>query len=101
MAKSSAEQRVGEYPQSPVKKAPLEQESLGLLSELKQLRLKIARERSVPAFVVFSDKTLIQMANDAPQTESEFLAINGVGKKKMDEFFDRFSEVIRSYNTIT
>ncbi|MDC0476735.1 DNA helicase RecQ, partial [Alphaproteobacteria bacterium] len=45
-----------------------------LLAELKKLRLMIAKERSVPAFVIFSDKTLVQMANKMPTTEGEFLA---------------------------
>jgi len=68
-----------------------------LLQALKDLRLKIARERAVPAFVVFSDKTLIHMAHVAPQTEDEFLHINGVGQKKLDEFFVPFVEVIRTH----
>ena len=68
-----------------------------LLKALKQLRLKIAKERTKPAFTIFSDKTLIQMANQTPKTKEEFLAINGVGQTKLDEFFERFSKVINDY----
>jgi ATP-dependent DNA helicase RecQ len=68
-----------------------------LLAELKKLRLKIARERSTPAFVIFSDKTLVQMANEMPTTEGEFLAISGVGKKKLQEFFEPFYQVIKLF----
>jgi ATP-dependent DNA helicase RecQ len=69
----------------------------GVLVELKKIRLALAKERSVPAFVIFPDKTLIQMAEELPTTESQFLAINGVGNKKFVEFCDRFQEVIRKF----
>jgi len=72
-----------------------------LLAELKKLRLTIARERSVPAFVIFSDKTLVQMANEMPTTESEFLAISGVGKNKLQEFFEPFSQTIKLFGNRT
>jgi ATP-dependent DNA helicase RecQ len=72
-------------------------ENSELLIELKNLRLRLAKERSVPAFVIFSDKSLIQMANEMPTTEREFLSISGVGKTKLKEFYGLFSEVILSF----
>ncbi|MDC1121643.1 DNA helicase RecQ [Alphaproteobacteria bacterium] len=72
-----------------------------LLAELKKLRLTIAQERSVPAYVIFSDKTLAQMANEMPTTEDEFLAINGVGNNKLREFFEPFSQVIKLFGDST
>ena len=57
----------------------------------------MARERSVPAFVIFSDKTLIQMANDVPLTENEFLAISGVGRSKFEEYYYPFKEVLSKF----
>ena len=72
-----------------------------LLAELKKLRLMIAKERSVPAFVIFSDKTLVQMANKMPTTEGEFLAISGVGHNKLKEFFEPFSQAIRMFDDST
>ena len=48
----------------------------------------------MPAFVIFSDKTLNQMANDMPITENDFLAINGVGNSKLEEFYKPFQAVI-------
>ena len=68
-----------------------------LFAELKELRLNLARERSVPAFVVFSDKTLIQMANDVPLTENEFLSISGVGRTKFEEYYHPFQEVLSKF----
>ena len=72
-----------------------------LLAELKKLRLMIAKERSVPAFVIFSDKTLVQMANEMPTTEEEFLAISGVGHNKLKEFFEPFSQAIIMFEDST
>ncbi len=68
-----------------------------LLAELKKLRLELAKARGVPAFVIFTDKTLIQMADDTPTTKSDFLSISGVGKAKLDEFYEPFSKVISTF----
>ena len=73
------------------------QSNSSVLVELKKLRLALARERSVPAFVIFSDKTLAQMAEKLPITENQFLAISGVGNKKLGEFYHRFREVIEKF----
>lgn len=72
-----------------------------LLKELKELRLGIAKKRQVPAFVIFSDKTLIQMANEMPVSENGFLEINGVGHAKLEEYYKSFSEVILKFNNIS
>ena len=68
-----------------------------LLAALKQKRLEIARQRGVAAFVIFNDKTLIQMARDTPRTPDEFLAINGVGTKKLEQYYEQFSAIIFSH----
>ena len=82
----------------PAPQQPEQIQNPELLKALKQLRLKIARERNKPAFTIFPDKTLIQMANQTPKTKSEFLAINGVGQQKLDEFFECFSKIINDYS---
>jgi len=97
MAKSIEKEKNNQYSQSQLSQSSNEEKNPGLFTELKRLRFEIAREKSVPAFVVFSDKTLMQMANNMPKTENEFLSINGVGQKKLEEFFDQFSVVIREY----
>ena len=68
-----------------------------LFAELKKLRLHLAKERSVPAFVISSDKTLNQMANDMPITENDFPAINGVGNSKLEKFYQPFQAVIAKF----
>jgi ATP-dependent DNA helicase RecQ len=62
----------------------------GLLSALKGLRREIAAERKVPAYVVFSDATLIDMCHLKPRNLEEMAAVNGVGPKKLTEFGERF-----------
>ena len=67
---------------------------VSLLSQLKKLRLDLARARNVPAFVVFSDSTLIEMANARPTTLDGMSGINGVGPKKLKEFGPIFLRAI-------
>ena len=57
-----------------------------LLGALKALRLEIARERGVPAYIVFPDRTLIDMVRRRPRSEAEFAEVNGVGAAKLKEF---------------
>ncbi|HPE31488.1 MAG TPA: ATP-dependent DNA helicase RecQ [Parvularculaceae bacterium] len=67
-----------------------------LLQALKARRLELARERGVPAYVVFSDRTLIDMAVKKPSNTEEFSAVFGVGAAKLAEFADEFLAVIAS-----
>ena len=57
-----------------------------LLAALKKLRLRLAKERQVPAYVIFSDRTLIDMAERRPRDLDEFAEVNGVGAAKLKEF---------------
>jgi ATP-dependent DNA helicase RecQ len=57
-----------------------------LFERLRRLRRRLADERDVPAFVVFSDVALHQMAHDYPANEREFLRVSGVGERKLREF---------------
>ncbi len=73
---------------------PLSGEDTALLDFLKALRLEIARERRVPAFVVFPDRTLLDMVRRRPRTEAEFAEVNGVGAAKLKEFAKPFLDAI-------
>ncbi len=57
-----------------------------LLASLKALRLRLARERRVPPYVIFSDRSLIDMAQRRPRNESEFGEVHGVGAAKLKDF---------------
>ncbi|MGE0666718.1 MAG: DNA helicase RecQ [Sphingomonadales bacterium] len=71
------------------------EEDHSLLDALKELRLRLARERQVPAYVIFSDRTLTDMAAKRPRREAEFAEVNGVGAAKLREFAQVFLAAIR------
>jgi len=68
-----------------------------LFEKLKALRTKEAQRLRVPPYVVFGDKTLIQMAKHMPKTPEDFLEIHGVANKKLEQFGEQFMQVIRDY----
>ena len=68
-----------------------------LFDELAALRLEIATDREVPAYQIFGNKSLQQMAFHMPQNELEFSKISGVGDAKLRDFSERFLEVINGY----
>lgn len=74
----------------------LPEDTAGRLSELKKLRLTLARERKVAAYIIFPDSTLIEMAEQQPRTLDEMASINGVGPKKLREFGPQFLKLTAS-----
>lgn len=78
---------------------PLNREDTGLLAALKSLRLRLAKERGVPAYVVFSDRTLIDMAQRRPGDTVAFAEVHGVGAAKLRDFGDIFLQAIAEANT--
>ena len=61
-----------------------------LFESLRALRKRLADERQVPAYVVFSDRTLQGLAARRPLTRDEFLEVHGVGQKKLEQYGDVF-----------
>ena len=57
-----------------------------LLAQLKEWRLKISKELSVPAYVVFTDNTLIAIAESLPTDDAALVAIPGIGARKLEQF---------------
>jgi len=68
-----------------------------LFDRLRALRKKLADERDVPAYIIFSDVSLRQMARNYSQTEADFARISGVGEKKLREFGEIFLGEIAAY----
>jgi ATP-dependent DNA helicase RecQ len=68
-----------------------------LLAELKKLRKRLADEREVPAYVIFGDKTLRQMAREYPAREADMSGVFGMGEKKRAEFGAVFARFIADY----
>lgn len=69
-------------------------EDAGLLSLLKSKRRALAEAQNVPAYVVFPDRTLIEMAERKPATLDQMAGITGVGAKKLESYGAAFLEVI-------
>jgi ATP-dependent DNA helicase RecQ len=69
-------------------------ESTELFSRLKALRYKLAQEKKVPAFVIFSDATLMDMCRKMPSNEEEFLEVSGVGQVKLKAYGKKFLDVL-------
>jgi ATP-dependent DNA helicase RecQ len=68
-----------------------------LFERLRALRKTLADERDVPAYIIFSDVALRQMARNYPENERAFAHISGVGEKKLREFGDIFLGEIAAY----
>jgi ATP-dependent DNA helicase RecQ len=66
-----------------------------LFEALRALRKKLADERRVPAYVVMSDATLLEMAEQHPRTEAELLGISGIGPRKLAAYGEAFLEILR------
>ncbi len=68
-----------------------------LFEVLRKLRMEIARENGVPPYIVFNDKTLIDMCVKLPATEEEFLEVSGVGENKRKKYGIQFLDAIAEF----
>jgi ATP-dependent DNA helicase RecQ len=68
-----------------------------LLDDLKTLRRELAKERDVPAYVIFADRTLIEMAARGPLDTDGLRAVHGVGEKKIERYGDAFLKRIKTH----
>ncbi len=68
-----------------------------LFVALRTLRAEIAKEQSVPAYVIFHDSTLRQMATDKPRSPKAFAKLSGVGQRKLESYGQAFMDVILQY----
>ncbi|MBO5347105.1 MAG: RecQ family ATP-dependent DNA helicase [Lachnospiraceae bacterium] len=75
----------------------LTEEQQELFKQLKALRLRIAKAVSLPPYMIFSDKTLLEMSVKHPTNKKEMLQISGVGENKYQRYGEDFEEVILSH----
>jgi ATP-dependent DNA helicase RecQ len=75
-------------------KTMVAEEDAGLLSALKAKRRALAEAAGVPAYVIFADRTLIEMAENRPQNLDEMMGITGVGAKKLESYGKAFLQII-------
>ena len=68
-----------------------------LFEQLRALRRQLADERSVPAYIIFSDVSLREMARRYPANSTEFRRIPGVGAQKLKDFGEAFLSAMKSY----
>ncbi len=68
-----------------------------IFEKLKELRLELAKQEDVPAYIIFSDKTLMEISKFLPTTKEEFLQIPGVGEVKLEKYSDPFLEVCKNF----
>ena len=69
-----------------------------LFERLRTLRRQLADERGVPAYIIFSDVSLREMARNYPTNSTEFRRIPGVGEQKLKDFGEAFLSEIRSHS---
>ncbi len=79
--------------------APKAAHDPGLFEQLRTLRAQLAAERSVPPYVIFNDRSLVEMATYFPQTPEALIEIYGVGRRKVTEYAPHFLPVIQAYCT--
>lgn len=68
-----------------------------LFTVLRELRTEIAKEEKVPAYVIFSNSTLLSMCEKKPTTEAELLEVSGVGEAKLKRYGKQFLAAIQDY----
>ncbi len=68
-----------------------------LLEQLRSLRRALAEAANLPPYVIFHDRTLIEMATYFPQSPESFLALDGVGERKLERYGDAFLSLLRHY----
>jgi ATP-dependent DNA helicase RecQ len=72
----------------------MDEQDQKLFEALKQLRRTLAAEEGVAAFMIFADRSLIDMVKQKPATRGEFALVNGVGERKLEAYAEAFLEVI-------
>ena len=77
--------------------APIQGDNRALFEELRQVRYALASTRHVPPFIIFSDRTLHEMARMLPTTLEEMRNVSGVGEVKLREYGKQFLRAIRRF----
>jgi ATP-dependent DNA helicase RecQ len=88
---------------SPPRKSAVEDDSWAgvdrkLFERLRKMRLELARRNNIPAYVVFGDVTLRDLARKRPETPEALLGVSGIGLKKLDQYGAMILEIIREHS---
>ena len=66
---------------------------------MRKKRMELAGKKGVPAYIIFSDKTLRDIAAKKPVTKDDFADVYGVGENKLRSYADIFLEVVKGYSS--
>jgi ATP-dependent DNA helicase RecQ len=69
-----------------------------IVEDLRQLRLDLARQRNVPAYIIFGDVTLRDLERKRPSTSEDLLQVSGIGLKKLEQYGKRILEIIQRHS---
>ncbi|MBU1175140.1 MAG: DNA helicase RecQ [Alphaproteobacteria bacterium] len=97
LRKDSLKPRLQKRARSRAPAIELDTDDASLLRVLKSMRRDLAAEANVPAYVIFADRTLIEMAEHRPRTKAQMAEIHGVGTRKLASFGDIFLAAIRDF----
>jgi ATP-dependent DNA helicase RecQ len=78
-------------------RAQFDADDQALFEALKNARQELAKKQRVPAYVVFADRSLLDMVHLKPQTRDQMSLVHGVGKSKLEKYGDVFLRVIRNH----
>ncbi|WP_172675032.1 HRDC domain-containing protein, partial [Stenotrophomonas pictorum] len=74
---------------------PVQSQDLALFQALRGLRAELAKEQNVPAFVIFHDSTLRNIAEQRPTSVAELARVGGIGGSKLARYGERLVEIVR------
>jgi ATP-dependent DNA helicase RecQ len=94
LAQKALEERISIDLQLPVKTVTIETGNLSVLEALKEWRKSIAAEKSIPAYCVFHNSTLTEIANRLPKTNQELQSIKGIGERKIEDYGEDILRIV-------
>ncbi len=102
VAARRAESRRSSRPKSAAKRTvegALSEEGAALFDRLREVRLRLAREQRVPPYVIFSDRTLREIAETRPSDEAALMECHGVGMRKLERYAETFLGEVQAFVT--
>ena len=97
LAEKALAERIPINLQLPVREVICKSESLSVLEALKEWRKSIATEKDIPAYCVFHDSTLIEIANQSPKTIHELKSIKGIGERKIEDYGEEILRIMTGF----
>ena len=84
---------------SPLTQDDLDEAEKAVFTELRKWRLELSKKTSVPSFIIFNDRTLVELARQQPKSLTELLNISGIGQAKADKYGQEVLQAIAQVAT--